>query len=70
MLRAIREARGYSLRTLAERCGMGYAHLFRIEAGETDPQLSTLRRLAKVLNVTVAELIGEGKSRRGGTRRR
>jgi len=69
-LRRIRDAQGYSLRALAERVGMAYPALFRLESGEADPRLSTLRKLAKALNVTVADLIGEGKSRRSGTGRR
>ena len=63
-LRQIREARGYSLRALAGKVGMAYPALFRIETGEADPRLSTLRKLAKTLNVTVADLIGEGKPAR------
>lgn len=61
MLTQIREVKGYSLRGLAEKVGMSYVALFRLERGETDPRLGTLRKLAKALNVTVAELIGEGK---------
>ena len=57
----IRLARGYSLRALAAKVGMSYVALFRAEVGDTDPRLSTLRKLAKALNVTVTELIGEGK---------
>ncbi len=68
-LRKIREAKGYSLRTLADKVGMSYVALFRLESGETDPRLSTLRKLAKALNVTVAELIGEGKPARRRVRR-
>jgi transcriptional regulator with XRE-family HTH domain len=61
MLRQIREAQGYSLRALADKVGMAYPALFRLESGEADPRLSTLRKLANALNVTVAELIGEGR---------
>lgn len=64
MLRAIREAQGYSLRALADKVGMSYVALFRLESGETDPRLGTLRKLATALNVTVAELIGERKPAR------
>ena len=64
MLRQIREAQGYSLRVLADKVSMAYPALFRLESGEADPRLSTLRKLAKALNVTVAELIGEGKPAR------
>lgn len=60
-LRQIREAKGYSLRGLAAKVDMSYVALFRLESGETDPRLGTLRKLAKALKVTVAELIGEGK---------
>lgn len=64
VLRQIREAKGYSLRGLAAKVGMSYVALFRLESGVTDPRLGTLRKLAKALNVTVAELIGEGKPAR------
>ncbi len=70
MLRQIREAQGYSLRALANKAAMAYPALYRLESGEADPRLSTLKRLAAALNVTVADLIGEGKSRSGGTGRR
>ena len=66
-LKRIREARGLSLRTLAEKVGMSYVALYHLEAGDADPRLSTLRALAKALEGTVAEIIGE---RRPATRRR
>ena len=68
-LTRIREVQRYSLRRLAEKVGMSYVALYRLECGETDPRLSTLRKLAKALNVTVAELIGEGKPARRRARR-
>jgi predicted transcriptional regulator len=43
---------------------MPYPMIARLELGQTDPRLSTVRRLAKALNVTVAELIGEGRPAR------
>ncbi len=60
---------GYSLRKMADKVGMSYVALFRLESGETDPRLSTLRKLAKALNVTVAELIGEMPVRKRARRR-
>ncbi len=60
-IRRIRKIQGYSLRALADKIDMSYVALFRLESGETDPRLGTLRKLAKVLGVTVGELIGEGK---------
>ena len=64
MLTKIREGKGYSLRRLADKVGMSYVALFRLECGETDPRLNTLRKLSKALSATVAELIGEGKPAR------
>lgn len=64
-LRAIREGKGVSLRGLKKTSGVAVATLARIEAGGYDPRLSTLRRLAKALKVTVAELIGERPNRGG-----
>lgn len=58
-LRAIREGKGVSLRALKKISGVAVATLARIEAGDYDPRLSTLRRIANALGVTVAELIGE-----------
>ena len=55
-----REALGLSQRDLAERAGVGYVLVARLELGQTDPRLSTLRRLAEALNVTVGDLV-DGK---------
>ncbi len=63
-LREIREAQGMSQRRLAGLAGITQAALFRLETGETDPRLSTLRQIAKALGVTVGEIIGEGKPAR------
>jgi transcriptional regulator with XRE-family HTH domain len=65
-LRVIRERKGVSLRALKKASGVAVSSLARFEAGRGDPQLSTLRKLAKALNVTVAELIGEKSLRKGG----
>ena len=58
-LRTIREGKGVSLRALKAKSGVAVATLARIEASDYDPRLSTLRRIANALGVTVAELIGE-----------
>lgn len=64
-LRAIRKQRGISLRALKAETGVAVSNLAKLEAGKGDPQLSTLRRLAKALKVTVAELIGDSKPGKG-----
>ncbi len=65
-LREIREGKGVSLRALKKRSGVAVSSLARYEAGQGDPQLSTLRKIAKALGVTVAELIGEKPFKKGG----
>ena len=63
-LRALREQRGLSLRKLAQAADVHYVSLVRLEAGTFDPRLSTLRKLAKALGVTVCYLIGEEPQQR------
>ena len=65
-LREIRERKGVSLRVLKKMSGVAVSSLARFEAGQGDPQLSTLRKLAKALNVTVARLIVERPMKKGG----
>jgi transcriptional regulator with XRE-family HTH domain len=43
---------------LAKKAGVSRAYLSRLEMGRHDPPLSRLRKLAKALGVTVAELVG------------
>ena len=54
------------MRKLAEVSGVHYVSLARIEAGQLDPRLSTLLKLTKALQVTLAELVGERPHRKGG----
>ena len=58
-LRTLRSQNGLSVRTLARRAEMSYTFVSNVENGKADPSLSTLRRLAKALDITVSELIGE-----------
>ena len=58
-LRELRERQGLSLRGLAKIADIHYVSLIRLEAGDFDPHLSTLKKLSKALCCTVAELIGE-----------
>jgi transcriptional regulator with XRE-family HTH domain len=58
-LRVWREKREKTLRALAKESGVGLATLVRLEAGTFDPRLSTLRKLANALNVSVCVLLGE-----------
>lgn len=58
-LRALRTARGWSLREAASRAGMSHSFIHDIESGRTPPSLETLRRLASVYGVPPAYLLGE-----------
>ena len=58
LLRAIRQRKGLTLQALAKKAGsMSYTFLSNVETGKADPSLSTLRRLAKALDVSVSELV-------------
>lgn|SRR5215831_12529014 len=56
-LRNLREQQGLSLQQLAKKAGLSQRHLKKLEAGQAQPQRPTLRKLAKALKVTVAELV-------------
>ena len=42
---------------LARKAGLTQAYIARLETGYYDPKLSSLRRLAKVLGVTISKLV-------------
>ena len=42
---------------MAEKAGVGAVLVARLELGQTDPRLTTLRRLAEALKLTVGELV-------------
>ena len=63
-LRDLREQRGLSLRTLADRAGIDFTTLNRIELGKADPRLSTLEHLAHALGVDVVRLFKPGAPRK------
>jgi transcriptional regulator with XRE-family HTH domain len=65
-LREIRLRRQMSYRQLAKASGVALSAIQKFEQGAGDPQLSTLRKLATALKVSVAELIGEVKPQKGG----
>lgn len=57
-LKEWRERRGLSLRKLGELSGVHFVSLARYEAGQGDPQLSTLLKLCKALHITLNQLVG------------
>ena len=52
-LRALREQRGVSLRTLAAQTDFSPSFLSQIENGQCSPSISSMERIAKALDVTL-----------------
>lgn len=58
-IKEIREKRGISQRELAKMCNVDRAILSRMEAGESEPSLKTLRLLASGLKTTPSALLAK-----------
>jgi transcriptional regulator with XRE-family HTH domain len=56
-LREARERLGLTQEQVAQRSGAHATEVSRIEAGKRDPQVSTVRRLAKALEMTPGQLL-------------
>ena len=56
-IRILREKAGMTQANLAEAAGMAVDAVSRIERGTRDPQLKSLRRLAKGLKCSLPELV-------------
>jgi transcriptional regulator with XRE-family HTH domain len=57
MLKQLREERHLTQTELARRAKVTTGFISLMESGQRDPSLTVLRRLAKALGVTVAELV-------------
>jgi transcriptional regulator with XRE-family HTH domain len=64
-LRTGRQARGLSLRELAERASVSASLISQIETGRAQPSVKTLYALADELDVSVDELLFPGAERSG-----
>lgn len=58
-IRSARKAKGWSQAELAKRVGMDQAHVSRLENGEVGASIETLSRIARELDVTASQLIGD-----------
>jgi transcriptional regulator with XRE-family HTH domain len=56
-IKQLREKRGWTKRQLAEKAGISYGYLWRLEDARQDPTLTVLEKLAKALKVKVTELL-------------
>lgn len=52
-LRLARQMQGRSQREVATAIGIGHGHLSQIETGQVNPKLSTVRRLADYLDISL-----------------
>lgn len=58
-LRDIRRAKGMSLSALAEKVGIDYQRVGRMERGETQMTIDMLNKMSKILHVPITELLNE-----------
>lgn len=56
-IRDLRESKGISQQNLAAICNFEKANLSRLEAGRTNPTISTLCKISQALEVTLSELV-------------
>ncbi len=69
ILKHWRHLRDLSQRALAERAGITYVHVARLELAQSDPRLSTLVRLAGALEISLVDLLTEPKASRPARKR-
>ena len=58
-LKNLRTLNALTQAELADRAGLTTAAVARLERNESEPHMSTLRKLARALGVDPAELIGD-----------
>jgi transcriptional regulator with XRE-family HTH domain len=58
-LKTLRVRRALTQQELADKAGVSSNTLNRIELNKAEPHMSTLRKLAKALDVDPSELVGE-----------
>ncbi len=56
-IRFLRESKGISQQNLAAVCNFEKANLSRIEAGRTNPTITTLYKISQALEVNISELV-------------
>lgn len=58
-LKAKREEKGYTLKQTAEISGLSIGFISQVERGQTDPSLSSLKRLAGALGIKLGDLFSQ-----------
>jgi transcriptional regulator with XRE-family HTH domain len=62
-IRSLRQARHVTLRQLAERAGVTESFLSQVEREVTSPSIASVQRIARALDLGIAELFADGESR-------
>jgi transcriptional regulator with XRE-family HTH domain len=70
LLRHWRERRGYSVRELARRAGVGFVTVSRIENDRMSPTVAMLEKLAKALEINVRDFFAVHRRSKAALRRR
>lgn len=55
-IRALRTRRGFSQEGFADACGLHRTHISLLERGKLDVKIGTLRKVAGVLQISLAEM--------------
>ncbi len=55
-IREFRSSKGWSQERLGDLCRIHRSHMGQIENGATNPELSTLRKIADALDIPIASL--------------
>lgn len=58
-LKQLRESRNLSTSKLSQQSGLSQSFIWRIESGEKQPTLETLRKLSQGLGISLGELLGQ-----------
>jgi transcriptional regulator with XRE-family HTH domain len=56
-VRNLRTDRGWSQEELADRSGVNRSYMSRVELGKSDVSLSVLHKIARTLEISLAELL-------------
>ena len=58
-IRALRQSRRLTLRVVAERAGVTESFLSQVERDKTSPSIATVQRIARALDLSIAQLFAE-----------
>lgn len=61
-IRKERKRQGLSQEQLAKNSGLSRCSIINYESGRRDPKIKDLKKIARALNVSVTELIGQEKA--------